>query len=139
MRKAWRLVAVAVCVCLLLSAAGCFSGQEYAEQNGARIHPGMSMDEVQVQLGDPDLVLRGDPGTDTEWIYRCEGGATAVATVFLILVCVVLIVFLVAAKGGGGNFGGGGGGSDGPPYQIRIRFDPQGRVVDISPPHPVGP
>ena len=72
-------------------------------------------------------------------VMRADPGATAVATVFLILVCVVLIVFLVAAKGGGGNFGGGGGGSDGPPYQIRIRFDPQGRVVDISPPHPVGP
>jgi hypothetical protein len=137
MRRIWRPVACAVTIGLVWSVSGCFTAQEYAAQGGARIQPGMSMEEVQYWLGDPDLILKGDPGTATEWIYRYEGGASAAATVFLVLFFVILIVFLVAAKGGGGGFGGGWGGSDGPPYQIRIHFDLQGRVVDVSPPHPV--
>ncbi len=140
MRKTWRPVACALSVCLLLYASGCYSGQHYAAESGALIQPGMSMEEVQYHLGDPDLVLSGDPGTDTEWVYRYEAGATPVVWALLVVFAVVLIVVLVAAsaKGGGGSFGGGwGGGSDGPPYQIRIHFDPQGRVVEISPPQPV--
>jgi outer membrane protein assembly factor BamE (lipoprotein component of BamABCDE complex) len=140
MRKMGRPVACALSLCLALSASGCFSGQEYAAESGALIQPGMSMEEVHYQLGDPDLVVRGDPGTDTEWVYRYDSGATPVVWALLVVFAVVLIVVLVAAsaKGGGGSFGGGwGGGSEGPPYQIRIHFDPQGRVVDVSPPHPV--
>ena len=141
MRKNWRSVACALSVCVMLSASGCYTAQEYAADSGARIEPGMSMEEVAYRLGDPDLVLKGDPGTDTEWVYRYEGGATTVAYVFLAILVVVLVVFLVAASakgGGGGGFGGGwGGGSDGPPFQIRIHFDPHGRVVEVSPPQPV--
>jgi hypothetical protein len=141
MRKRWRPVACLLSVSLALSASGCFSGQEWAAESGAQIHPGMSMEEVQVQLGDPNLVIRGDPGTDTEWVYRYEGGASPAVYALIVVFAVVLIVLLVAASakgGGGGSFGGGwGGGSDSPPFQIRIRFDGQGRVIDVSPPHPV--
>jgi len=141
MRKMWRPVACALSVCLLLWASGCYSGQQWAAESGAQIHPGMSMDEVQYQLGDPDLVVRGDPGTDTEWVYRYDSGATPVVWALLVVFAVVLIVVLVAASakgGGGGSFGGGwGGGSDGSPYQIKIHFDGQGRVLEVSPPHPV--
>src|SRR5689334_6695891 len=98
MRKKWRPVAYGVSVCLALSASGCFTGQEYAADSGAQIHPGMSMEEVHYQLGDPDLVIRGDPGTDTEWVYRYEAGATPVVWALLVVFAVVLIVVLVAAS-----------------------------------------
>jgi hypothetical protein len=143
MRKMWRPAACVLSLCLALSASGCFTGQEYAAESGALIRPGMSMDEVQYQLGDPNLVIRGDPGTDTEWVYRYDGGASPAVWALLIVFVVVLLVVLVAASakgGGGGGFGGGwAGGSEGPPYQIRIHFDGQGRVVEVSPPLPVPP
>ena len=137
MRTMWRPVALLLSVSLALSASGCFTAQQYAAESGALIQPGMSMEEVRYELGHPNLVIRGDPGTDTEWVYRYEGGPTVAATVFLVIFFVILIVFLVAARSGGGGIGGGGGVSDGPPFQIRIHFDPEGRVVEVSPPHPV--
>jgi outer membrane protein assembly factor BamE (lipoprotein component of BamABCDE complex) len=141
MRRLWRPAARVVSVCLALSASGCFTAQEWAAGDGARIEPGMTMEEVLYQLGDPHVVVKGDPGTDTEWIYRYESGPSAAAYVLLIVFFVALIAVLVVASakgGGGGSFGGGGwGGSDGPPYQIKIRFGPDGHVVDVSPPHPV--
>jgi hypothetical protein len=136
MRKTWRPVGLLLSVCLALSASGCFTAQQYAAESGALILPGMSMEEVRGELGHPNLVIRGEPGTETDWIYRYEGGPSVAATVFLIVFFVILIVFLVASRSGGGGIGGGGV-SDGPPYQIRIHFDPQGRVADVSPPHPV--
>jgi hypothetical protein len=135
-----RPAACVVSACVALSASGCFTAQEWAFKSGARIEPGMTMEEVLYQLGDPDVVLKGDSGTETHWIYRYESGPSTAAYVLLIVFCVVLVVFLVVASakgGGGGSIGGFGGGSDGPPYQIRIRFGPDGQVVDISPPHPV--
>jgi outer membrane protein assembly factor BamE (lipoprotein component of BamABCDE complex) len=141
MRKLWRPVACALSVCLILHASGCTSAQHDAAAGGASIEPGMTREEVLYRLGDPDVVVRGDDGADSEWIYRYSGGPSAVATVFLVILAVALVAVLVVAAsggGGGGSFGGfGGGGSDGPPYQIRIHFDHDGRVVEISPPHPV--
>lgn len=137
MGKVWRPVACLLSSCLLLSAAGCFSGHDRAQEYGATIHPGMSMDEVVSQLGDPDQVIKGEPGTDTHWIYRYEGGPGVILTIILVIFVVVLIAALVMGGGGGGGFSGGGGGSSDPPYQIRIRFDPSGRVVEVSPPYSV--
>jgi len=139
MRRMWRPVAGVLSACVALSASGCFTAQEWAADSGARIEPGMTMEEVAYRLGEPDLIVKGDPGTDSEWVYRFSGGPGAAATVLIIVFVVVLVVFLVAAGGGGGGFGGGGwgGGGDGPPYQIKIHFGADGRVVEISPPHPV--
>jgi hypothetical protein len=101
----------------------------------------MTMAEVRARLGDPDLVVRGDPGTETSWFYRYDGGAGTVCTVFLVIFFIILIVVLVAAASGGGGGGwggiGGGGGGDGPSAQIKLTFDPEDRLVDISQPHPV--
>jgi outer membrane protein assembly factor BamE (lipoprotein component of BamABCDE complex) len=143
MRKPWRPVACALSVCLVLQAAGCHSAQHDAAAGGAKIEPGMTREEVLYRLGDPDVVVRGDDGADSDWIYRYEGGPGAVGTVLIIVFAVALVAVLVvlaSGGGGGGSFGGwggGGGGSDGPPYQIKIHFDNDGRVVEISPPHPV--
>src|SRR5437016_13840803 len=116
MRQIARSLACLLSVCLALSASGCFTGREYAEGSRRLVVEGMSMEEVAGQLGEPDLIVRGDPGTDTSWVYRFSGGPGTVATIFLIIFFVALIVVLVAAsaKGGGGGFGGGGwgGGSD---------------------------
>jgi outer membrane protein assembly factor BamE (lipoprotein component of BamABCDE complex) len=122
-----------------LASSGCYSGAEYANESGSRLKLGMTMSEVRSELGDPALIVRGDPGTEETWFYRYEGGASAVAWVFIAIFIVVLIVVLVAAAsgGGGGSWGGGGGGDDGPPAQIRLIFDPEGRLVDVSAPEPV--
>ena len=142
MRKWWRPVACALSVCLILQAAGCSSAQHNAARSGAKIEPGMTREEVLYRLGDPDVIVRGDDGADFEWVYRYDGGPGAVGTVFLVIFAVALVAVLVvlaSSGGGGGSFGGGwgGGGSDGPPFQIKIRFDIEGKVVEISPPHPV--
>ena len=139
MRRLWRPAACVVSVSLALSASGCYTAQEWAAADGARVELGMTMEEVLYQLGDPHVVVKGDPGTDTEWIYHYEGGPSAAAYVLLIVFAVALIAVLVlaSAKGGGGSVGGFGGGSDGPPCQIKIRFGPDGHVVEISPPHPI--
>lgn len=139
MRKVRRPVSVLLSVCLLLWVSGCYSAQDYAGQSGAMLSPGMTMDEVEARLGEPNLVVRGDPGTDTTWVYRYEGGPSTVGTVFLALFFVALIVVLVAAGGGSGGFGGswGGGGGNDPPYQIKLLFDPAGRLLEVSPPQPV--
>lgn len=141
MKAIVRPAALFVGCCLLWSAAGCYSGQDYAAESGARIAAGMSMAEVRAQLGAPDLVVRGDPGTETAWYYRYEDGASPICWILAAVFIVALIVVLVAASGsgGGGGFGGigGGGGGEGPPVQIRILFDGEDRVADVSPPHPV--
>ncbi|MBI3857717.1 MAG: hypothetical protein HY293_18705 [Planctomycetes bacterium] len=138
MSKAWRPVAILVVVCSFLTAAGCFSGQDYAYESGSMLRPGMTMNEVRDELGDPNQIIRGDPGTDTEWIYRYEGGPGTACTVLLVIFFVVLIVALVfsKSKGGGGGIFVGVGGSSGPPYQIRLHFSSAGRLLEVSPPHP---
>jgi len=133
-------VACVLSVCLALSASGCYTAQQWAADDEARVELGMTMEEVLYQLGDPDVVVKGDPGTDTEWIYRYDSGPSAAAYVLLIVFAVAVIAVLVLASakgGGGGSFGGFGGGGDGPPFQIKIHFGPNGHVVDVSPPHPV--
>lgn len=139
MRALRRPVALGVAACLLW-AAGCYSGLDYAHESSLRLSAGMTMDEVEARLGPPALIVRGDPGTETVWFYRYEGGPNVVCTVFLVVFFVVLLVALVAAGGGGGGGWGGGSwgdGSDGPPAQIKLRFDPDGYLVDVSPPHAV--
>jgi len=127
--------------CIPLAASSCYSGLQYAEESAGQIVPGMSMSEVRAKLGDPDLIVRGDPGSETSWFYRYEGGASPVCYVLAVIFIVAIIVLLVAASGGGGGGGwgggGGGGGGDGPPYQIQILFDGEGRVTEVSAPHPV--
>jgi outer membrane protein assembly factor BamE (lipoprotein component of BamABCDE complex) len=132
-------VTMFLAACIPLASAGCYSGADYATESGSRLQLGMTMSEVRAELGDPALIVRGDPGTEETWFYRYEGGPTTVAWVFLAIFVVVLLVVLVAAAGGGGNIGGGwggGGGGDGPPAQIRLVFNPEGRLVDVSPPEP---
>jgi len=136
MNSGGRCVAGALCATIFLSALGCVSGVERAEQERRFLYPGMSMDEVAAQLGEPAQVIKGDPGSETVWIYRFEGGPTVAATIALAVLFVALIVVVAMSKSGGGSFGGGGGG-DGPPSQIRLRFGPDGRLFDVSPPHPV--
>jgi hypothetical protein len=137
--KTLRLpVVMLLAACLPPAASGCYTGADYAHESGSRLQLGMTMAEVRSEIGDPALIVRGDPGTEETWFYRYEGGATTIAWVFLAIFIVVLIVVLVAAAGGGGGGwgGGGGGGDDGPPAQIRLSFDPEGRLVDVSPPEP---
>jgi len=137
MRRFRRTVPILVSACLLW-AAGCYSGRDYAFDDSSRVSAGMSMEEVHQRLGQPDLVIRGDPGTETVWVYRYSGGPNVVCTIFLVIFVVAIIAALVFAGGGGGGGNwGGGGGSDDPPYQIRLLFDPQGNLVEVSPPHPV--
>lgn len=141
--KTLRLpVTILLAACLPFAASGCHTGAQVAAESGAQLQLGMTMSEVRAQLGDPDLVVRGDPGAETTWFYRYEGGASTAVTVFLVIFFIVLIVVLVAAASGGGGGGGwggigGGGGGDGPPAQIQLIFDGEGRLVDVSPPQPV--
>jgi len=136
MRPGTRLISGVLCQTLLLSGLSCVSGRERAESECRYLYPGMSMGEVSDCLGDPVLVIKGGPGTETIWVYRYEGGPTVAATVVMVIFFVAIIALAVMAKGGG-SFGGGGGGGDSPPCQIRIRFDPEGRLIDVSPPEPV--
>jgi hypothetical protein len=140
MRRFRRSVPILVSACLLW-AAGCYSGRDYAQEHSLRLSAGMSMDEVKDRLGHPDLVISGDPGTETVWVYRYNGGPGVVATVFAVVfvVAIIAVLVLAAGSGGGGSFGGGwgGGGSDDPPFQIRLLFDPEGNLREVSPPHPV--
>lgn len=133
------MVPILVSACLMLWAAGCYTGQDYATDSGLMVSPGMTMGEVASRLGEPNLILRGDPGTDTEWVYRYEGGPSVACTVFLVIFFVALIVAIVLSKnrrvGGGVFFGVGAGG--GPPYQIKLHFDSGGRLLEVSPPHAV--
>jgi len=136
MRPGYRSVAGFLCLALLASGSGCSTSQEEADSQTRSLYPGMTMQEVADQLGNPDQVIKGDPGSETVWIYRFEGGASAAATVVLVIVAIALIA-LLALGGGGGSFGGGGGGNDGPPCQVQIRFSGDGRLLDVSPPQPV--
>ena len=144
MRRLRRSVPILVSACLLWAVAGCYTGRDYAHENSLRLSAGMSMEEVQHQIGAPNQIIRGDPGTETVWIYRYSGGTSTgsvVLTIFAVIFVVAIIAVLVVAAGGGGggSWGGnwgGGGGSDDPPYQIRLLFDPDGNLVEVSPPHP---
>jgi hypothetical protein len=140
MRILRRPLALGVSACLLLTAAGCFTGEEWAADSGARLSPGMTMEEVSAQLGEPYQVVRSD-GRDSEWIYYYDSGPSTACVVFMVVFFVVLIVAVVVAsknKGhvGGGVFFGVGAGSGGPPYQIRLHFDPDGRLLEVSRPYP---
>jgi hypothetical protein len=133
----WRPVSCLLSACLILSAAGCISGLDRAQEYRATIVEGMTMDEVSSVLGDPDQIVRGDPGTETIWIYRYESAPGVILTILLVIFFVVLIVVLIAGKGAGGGGIHGGGGGEGPPFQFNVRFNPGGRVIEISPPYPM--
>jgi hypothetical protein len=139
MRMLRRPLAAAVSLCLLLTAAGCFSGQEWAVDGGAQVLPGMTMGEVEGRLGQPFQIVRGEDGRDTEWIYRYESGPSTACIVFMVIFFVVLIVAVVASRSKGGAVGGGvffGIGADaGPPYNLRLHFDSTGRLLEISRPY----
>lgn len=136
-------VAILLAACIPLAASGCYTGYDYANENSLKLSTGMTMAEVRARLGDPDLIVRGDEGTETSWFYRYDGGPGTACTVVLVIFFIVLLVVLVAAASGGGGgggwggIGGGGGGGDGPPAQIKLTFDPEGRLTDISQPEPV--
>jgi hypothetical protein len=136
MRSGFRLIAGGLCSVVLLASVGCVTGVERAAEERQYLYPGMTMDEVSYQLGEPTQVIEGDPGTETAWIYRFEGGPTAVGMIVLVVFFILVIAVLVMA-GGGGSINGGGGGGDSPPSQIRLRFGPDHRLIDVSPPHPV--
>lgn len=137
MKKCARLVAVGLVLCLFHSATGCYTGRQYADESASMLYPGMTMDEVAAQLGEPDQIVKGDPGTETYWVYRYEGGPSPAAVVFMVILFVAIIAVLVLAKGGGSWGGGGGGAGSDPPYQIRLHFDGKGYLMDVSPPYPV--
>ena len=65
MKRMRRPVSLLLGTCLLAASAGCYTAQDYAVDSTLRLSAGMSMDEVQDRLGEPDLVIRGDPGTET--------------------------------------------------------------------------
>ncbi|HUR38447.1 MAG TPA: hypothetical protein VM222_03090, partial [Planctomycetota bacterium] len=113
MRPGYRPLSGILCATLLLASTGCQSVQEQADESLNSLYAGMTMEEVSSRLGPPTQIIQGDPGTETTWVYRFEGGPNAVATVFLVILFVALIA-AVAMGGGGGSFGGGGGGGDGP-------------------------
>jgi outer membrane protein assembly factor BamE (lipoprotein component of BamABCDE complex) len=133
-RPGYRYVSALLCGTLLLASTGCQSSQEAAQDSTASLYPGMTMDEVSALLGPPSQVLQLE--SETQWVYRFQGGPNAVGTVFLVILFVAMIAALAMAKGGG-SISGGGGGGDGPPSQIRIRFGGDGRLIDVSQPQPV--
>jgi hypothetical protein len=135
MGPGYRPLCGVLCGMLLLASTGCQSGLEQADESRNALYPGMTMEEVSSRLGPPTQIIQGDPGTETTWVYRFEGGPNAVATVFLVILFVALIA-AAAMGGGGGSFsaGGGGGGGDGPPSVIRLRFGSDGRLIESSPP-----
>jgi len=139
MMKPFRFpVLILLAASIPLAAVGCYSGYDYATESGRKLSTGMTMDEVRAQLGEPSLVVRGDPGSETTWFYRYDGGPnTAVLVLAILCIVLLLIVILAAGGGGGGGWGGGGGGGDGPPAQIKLTFDPERRLTDISQPEPV--
>lgn len=137
MRPVTRPIAGLLCAAVLAASPGCStSSVEVAEEESRHLYPGMTMQEVADRLGNPTQVLKGDPGSDTVWIYRFEGGPNAAATVVMVVVFVAVIAAAVLGGGGSVNVGSGGG-PDGPPSQIRLTFDGDGRLRDISAPHPV--
>jgi len=138
MKSGYARVSRLLCGAVLLaSVAGCATAPEQAESDSRYLYPGMSMQEVSDRLGNPHQVIRGEPGSDTTWVYRYEGGPSAGAVVVGVILFVAVIALVALSKGGGGSFGGGGGGSDGPPCQVRLRFDPDGRLIDFTTPQPV--
>jgi hypothetical protein len=138
MRPGYRPLCGVLCAALLLASSGCQSGQEQAEESRHAVYPGMTMEEVSALLGAPAQIIQGDPGTETTWIYRFEGGPNAVATVFMVIVFVALIAAMAMSRSGGSIGGGGGGGGDGPPSVVRLRFGGDGRLIEALPPTPGG-
>ena len=134
MRPGYRPLCGVLCAALLLASSGCQSSQEAAQEGTASLYPGMSMDEVSALLGAPAQIVQLE--SETHWIYRFEGGPNAVVTVFMVILFVALIAALAMSKSGGSIGGGGGGGGDGPPSVVRIRFDSDGRLLDVSQPQP---
>src|SRR5579862_2499701 len=138
MKSGYAPVCRLLCGAVLLSSvAGCATGREQAESECRYLYPGMSMQEVADHLGDPHQVIRGEPGSETVWVYRYEGGPNTAAVVVGVLLFVAIVALVVASKSGGGFGGGVGGGSDGPPCQIRLRFAPAGRLIDFTTPLPI--
>lgn len=135
MTSGLRLIALGLCATVYFSSTGCTSGADQASEGRQYLYPGMSMDEVSAQLGEPAQIITTD--METVWIYRFEGGTNVVGTIALVVVFVAIVALLALSKSGGGSFGGGGGGGDGPPSQIRVRFGPDNRLIDVSAPEPV--
>jgi len=136
MHSGYRCLCCGLCATLLLSALGCATGREQAESESQYLYPGMSMQEVSDRLGDPIQVIRGEPGSETVWIYRYEGGPSTAATIFMVVFFVAIVALAFMARGGG-TVSGGAFGGEGPPCLIRLRFDGDGRLIDVSPPLPV--
>jgi hypothetical protein len=139
MKPGYASISRLLCGAVLVSTvAGCSTAREQADEGSRYLYPGMSMEEVSERLGEPNQVIKGEPGAETTWVYRFEGNVSAGMVVVSVVLFVAIVALAVASKsgGGGGSFGGGGG-SDGPPCQLRLRFDPEGRLINFTTPEPV--
>lgn len=132
MMFASREIAILLSACLFASATGCTSSVRWAEKAHERVAPGMTEAEVRDEIGEPQQILRGDPGQPQTWVYQFESGPSVAVTLLLAILLIGLLVLVLFSKGGGGGGIHGGGGDD-PLAEFRVHFDPGGRVTELSP------
>ena len=127
-----REISVVLAACLTVSAGGCASAERSALRAHQRIGPGMTMDQVRDEIGEPVQIVRGDAGQPQMWLYQFEGSAGTCLTVLLVVLIVGLIILVVAAGGSGGGFGGIGG-VENDLAEFRVHFNGSGAVTEVSP------
>ncbi|HEU4339666.1 MAG TPA: hypothetical protein VFS19_06320 [Planctomycetota bacterium] len=151
-----RMACAGLSTCLLLSSAGCQSGAERAGLHRQLVEVGMTRDEVEVRLGEPDGWEENVSGYEVwAYSYRPNAGTfivwrTVDAVELTVKVALVLTLFvgLVALSRGGlthyPDLSPSWGPQENPPrggaYQrfvFRIGFNPEtGRVAYVSSPLP---
>jgi len=123
----------------LSSAAGC-SLENSARDDRASLSLGMTADEVKAVLGDPSDVTREEAASGPTWhyIYAPGSGRTLeifaeVATVVGVVGAIVALVFRGGSLGGlQGSSSKGFDPSTPRSWRFSLRFDPDGRVAEIS-------
>jgi len=136
-----RVLCPLLSICLIVSAVGCRSGAERAEEKAGRLKVGMTRAEVEGALGAPDdRSYRAGINSLEVWTYSYSVGfdPRPDKVIFgLILAGVVIVVIAglayIACKGGGSfpNFpGGASNGND--RAAIEVTFDPEsGKVARV--------
>jgi len=99
MRPGYRLLSGLLCLTLLISGLGCVTAGSRRSRTADTSIPGVDGGSSG-PARDPVQVIRGEPGSETVWIYRYEGGPTAAVTILLVIFFVAIIAVALMGRAG---------------------------------------
>jgi hypothetical protein len=144
-----RSVSLLLSSCFLLSSTGCITAERRANRHWNRVGVGMTREDVQKELGEPDYLAVGAGQETWHYSYGSRPDPAKIATVTgqtLAIVtffgaCLLLMAWLSSQSQSGGSLPApdidgpwpqGDGSTDSDTVHFRVVFDWRGMVISVS-------